>query len=438
MTTLLRPFDVARRAAVVAAGVLVASGAMAQVPLEQAVHDLESPDAAVRLRTVQLLKDARHPDSAIAVSKLAADVDDLVQLDAIAASLEFFLDDEVEPGPRGRRIPVLFGGRRSGAEAAFLGGASVLGTAPVPGEVLVALGVATRDDNPRVASEALYAFGTLASDLDGAPRLALQRTSASDLAALVSAVHPGLRRGAVRVIGRLYARAAGEAAVDETVGDALVSALNDTDGQVRSAAMEALGALRYDRSVKALSDLVRFYERGSGAEEALNALAHIAHPSSAELFTELLKHRQPGMRRVAVEGLARLGDAKATSVIDEALSREVDDSVMLAARFAAVVLTNRNLDPISEALFRGSLRDQAMTYLVEIASQRAALFLQQSMDPDERVRHDVTIALSSSTDPAAVQILERLSHDKDPQIARSAQRGLTRQRGPGAPKRRAA
>src|SRR5207253_1823470 len=145
------------------------------------------------------------------------------------------------------------------AEAAFSAGPLVLGARPVPPEVLTALRAAARDDNPRVALEALYAFGTLSSEPRGAARRELLRMSGLDLAAMIGVQDASKRFAALRVIGRLFARRAEDEGVDpsllQAVGDAAITALNDKDRAVRSAAMDALGSMRYERGLRALTDL---------------------------------------------------------------------------------------------------------------------------------------------------------------------------------------
>ena len=59
----------------------------AQVPYEQASRDLSSADASLRLRAVQMLKDAAYPEAAVPLAALVNDPRDEVQLEAIAAEL---------------------------------------------------------------------------------------------------------------------------------------------------------------------------------------------------------------------------------------------------------------------------------------------------------------------------------------------------------------
>ena len=82
-----------RRVASFAIGLLVLTAAslIAQVSFEQAMTDLSSADAGLRLRTAQMLKGAGYPEAAVPLSRLIVDPQDQVQLEAIAAELNIFL-----------------------------------------------------------------------------------------------------------------------------------------------------------------------------------------------------------------------------------------------------------------------------------------------------------------------------------------------------------
>ena len=57
--------------------------------------DLSSTDAGVRLRAVQMLKDAAYAEAAVPLAALVTDPQDEVQLEAIAAELNIFLAEQV-------------------------------------------------------------------------------------------------------------------------------------------------------------------------------------------------------------------------------------------------------------------------------------------------------------------------------------------------------
>src|SRR4051812_18871386 len=396
----------------------------AQIPFEEAAKNLTSADPATRLRAVQLLKETTFPEAAIPLAAAVTDPDDAVQFEAIAAELNIFLATPVVP----RKRVALVIEKRSAvqAEATFALGASALGGRPVPLQVLTALRTAARDDNPRVAIEALYAFGAVAVQPGGSIRRDLLRAAGPDIAAFIGSSDPAMRYAAVRVLGRVFAKRAGDETLESTVGDAVITALNDNDRAVKSAAMLALGAMRYERGMQALTALFTYYGKGDAAEAALDALAHIAHPSSAPLFTAQLASKSATVRGIAIAGLARLGDRTQLAAIQAVVDNDRDAVVMLAGAFAQVLLGNAPTDMVADWLGRPRMRDQAKRYLVEIAPGRTGSFGHQLLDSDPEIRLDVVDALGLAGDPAAIAAVEPLLQDLDPTVARAAERALAR------------
>jgi HEAT repeat protein len=403
-----------------------ASAVVAQVPFEQATRDLSNPDARTRLRAVRMLKEAAYPEAAVPLAALVTDPEDNVQLEAIWAELNIFLTERVIEK---KRVGLVIEKRnRIAAEAAFSGGPFALNGNPVPLEVLTALRAAVRDDNPRVALEALYAFGTLAGDSPTSARRELLAASGPEFAGMIGVPDPALRLAAARVIGRAFARHQSDAALAENVGDAVITALNDSDRDVRVAAMEALGAMRYERALQALNEMFQYYSRNVIGQSVLDALAHIGHVSSVPLFAIQLVGKNVALKLIAIEGLARIGDRGAASQIQASLARERNDAVLLAASFAAVLFSTSSIDAIAEALAKPKLREQAMQYLIELAPGRSAAFASLAQDPVARLRADVADVLGVSGDAAALPIVEPMMQDRDPQVVRSAGRAVARLR----------
>lgn len=398
----------------------------AQVPFEQAVHDLASADPATRLRTVQMLKQAAYPDAAIPLASLIRDQQDEIQLEAIAAELNIFTADLIVAN--NRRGFAADRRQSMSAESVFSAGPLAIGTRPVPSEVLTALRSGVYFENPRVCIEAVYALGVLGAEPDGRARRELLRATGPDLATLAGASNSDLRHTAVRVIGRLFARRPDDGPIETTVGDAVVVALNDNDRAVRVAAMQALGTMQYERGVEALIVLFRYYGKGEPAEAALDALARIAHPSSAPLLATQLLSSNAALRGIAIEGLARLGDPSKLADIRLVLNREGNAGVALAGAFALASLGNASTDRIAGSLTRPKLREQAKQYLIELAPGRAPAFARHLLNPSEQIRFDVVDALGLSGDPAAIPVVEPLTKDRDPRVARAAERAVARLR----------
>jgi HEAT repeat protein len=403
--------------------------ASAQVPFEQALADLASPDTATRLRTAKMLKDAAYPESAAPLAKLIVDPQDSVQLEAIAAELNIFIAEKIVPRKRvgfivELRTPVA-------ADAIFSTGPLAVGPRPVPGEVLDALRTAARDDNPRVRLEALYAFGVLAVQPGGDVRRALLRASGPDLAAMIGAVDPSHRYAALQVIGRLFERRPHDEPIDQNVGDAVISALNEKEPALQAAAMQALGAMRYERAVQGLMDLFQYHSKGAIAESALDAIAHIAHPSSVSLLVAQLASKNAVLKGTAIEGLARAGDRIRLGDVQSAIRTDRNGSVQLAGSLASVTLSESgggDMAPIVEALANPRLREQARWYLIEVAPGRTQAFTRFVQDPDPFVRTALVDALGLSGEGAAIALVQPMASDKDVQVARAVERALARLR----------
>jgi HEAT repeat protein len=235
-----------------------------------------------------------------------------------------------------------------------------------------------------------------------------------------------MRYASVRVIGRLFARRAGDGPIESTVGDAVITALNDNDRAVKVAAMLALGAMRYERGVQALTDLFSYYGKGELAEAALYGLSQIAHQTSAPLFIAQLSSKTTPLRGIAIEGLARVGDRANLAAIQGVLDKEHDQGVTLAGAFALVLLGNGTTDSVADWLGRPRLRDQAKRYLIEMAPGRTGAFAHQLLDSDPQIRIDTIDALGLAGDPAAIAVLEPLTKDRDPQVGRAAERAVAR------------
>jgi HEAT repeat protein len=132
------------------------------------------------------------------------------------------------------------------------------------------------------------------------------------------------------------------------------------------------------------------------------------------------------MKRAAVEGLARMDAAAALAAAEEVLSRDRSDPLRLARAFASAQLRGGSLEEIVLALKRSALRDQALGYLIELASGRAAAFGRHAQHPDATIRRDIADALGVSGDPAARPILDTLARDGDPQVSQAAARAAMR------------
>jgi HEAT repeat protein len=373
-----------------------------------------------------MLKESAYEEAAVPLAPLIGDRLDEVQFEAIAAELNIFLG---EPIVSRRRVGLIVERRASiSAYEIFEMGPLAIGSRTVPVEVLDALRKAARDDNPRVRLEAVYAFGALAVEAGGSRRVRLLAESGPDLAAMTGAADPYHRYAAVRVLGRVFARRRLDPPIDPAVGDAVIGMLNDTDESMQRAAMQALGAMRYDRAVSGLMDLFQYFGKGDLAEATLDAIARIAHPASVPLLTTQLASASDLLKATSVEGLARGGDPAKLAEIQAAVGLDRAESLQLARDFASVMLSDATLDRLVEAMARSRTRDRALSYLIEAAPGRTERFGRHLQDPDPAVRAALVGVLGQSDDPAAIVLLQPIGADPDQQVSRAVAQAMARLR----------
>src|SRR5262249_12228827 len=205
----------------------------------------------------------------------------------------------------------------------------------------------------------------------GAARREMLVASGPDIATLIGAPDPAMRYAAVRVLGRVLTPRPGDAEIESTVGDAVIAALNDSDRAVKSAAMDALGEMRYDRAVQALTDLFQYYGKGESAEAAFDALARIANAASVPLFTAQLSGRSSALRGTAIEGLARAGDAATIADIQTAAGADRSGAIALAAAVANARPADGPLDRVVEGRAKSRAGHQARENLAWLPPGRA-------------------------------------------------------------------
>ena len=173
-------------------------------------------------------KAAGYPEAAVPIAPVILDPFDEMQLEAIAAELNIFLADKVMPR---RRVGLLVEVRKP-----YCGGADFcrrpVGDRRDPraggGGDRAGHGFA-RSERPRRGRGALCVRRRWPEKSRAADRPAVLAQSGPILAATIGATDPMLRLAAIRVIGRVFARRPGDPPIDETVGDAVIMALNDRE-----------------------------------------------------------------------------------------------------------------------------------------------------------------------------------------------------------------
>jgi HEAT repeat protein len=284
-----------------------------------------------------------------------------------------------------------------------------------PAELVTSLLQAVDDDNSRVRLEAIYAAGIVA-------RAPLPPADVERLKKALDHYDPAVRAGAARVIGRVGVSGTAEA---------LLKAVNDSQADVRYAAMRALGSIRDQRAVSALSDQLAFYKKGEGAYSAIQALAQIASPASIPVFRERLADKDPFIRRAAAEGLGRTADAESMDALETLATTDDSSMVRLAGVFALQKLGRAvNLGRIADLMASPKVTVQGQDYLVELGPAVAPTAVARLQDPDADVREAMADVLGAVGDESSIAALETAAKDRDPSVAAAAKRAIARLRAP--------
>ncbi|MGE3189114.1 MAG: hypothetical protein AB7N90_05490, partial [Vicinamibacterales bacterium] len=302
---------------------LLAASLATQVSFEAAVAALAAPSAAARLDALAALEASGYPEALAPVAALARDPDDAVQRRALAALLGLARPGRVAGGPA-----------RAFDEA-------VTPAVSVPPGVFDPVAVAMGDASPGVRIDAAYTFAVLAGrPARGVPAPALA-AAARALGVMLGDGDAGVRVAAGRAAGHLFradlAAVPPAGPMPAPLADALVAAMNQPDETEELVAMQALGFAREPRALVALTERYRYHAAEGhrlGAAGALDALAHLARPESVPLFEALLAGGSPLERRLANEGLARMGDPARLPAQAAAAAGARDGQVRLALLYA--------------------------------------------------------------------------------------------------------
>ncbi len=153
----------------------------------------------------------------------------------------------------------------------------------------------------------------------------------------------------------------------------LVRLLGDADWRVRKTAVEALAARGGPEIIAALIDRLHSHDNAGARNSAIEALVRIGR-DAVDALLPLLRHRDPDVRKFAVDILGDIGDRRATSGLITGLA-DKDENVGVACAEALGKLRDpAAVDPLLACLnqsTRGWLDYAAAEALGAIGDQRA-------------------------------------------------------------------
>jgi HEAT repeat protein len=368
----------------------------AVAPLAAAIND---PEPKVRLEVVRALRELRDVSGVPALVAAMKDPAPQIREEAIGTVVEVYAERE-----------------RSGAVASFLeifsdeyDRSSVQPFTNVDAGVYPALAEALRDEDRDIRRSAAYAIGIL----DG-------RSVVRDLVTVLQDPDPDVRGAAATAIGKIGG---------PEDGKALIPLLSDESTSVRNRTLQAIGVLKVRGAGPALREMYDANRRKDLGLRVLACLSRIGDPAQAGLFRELVEDPDPETRRLAVEGLGRVGDAGYLEGLKKDFQRERNDELKLSYAFALTLLGDRAfLDTIVLSLPSRTLGRRSRDYLLEMGRGILPDLYPYLSDPDATVRAELCDIIGASGEADAIGKLTPLVSDPSTKVADRANRAVERLR----------
>ncbi len=235
---------------------------------------------------------------------------------------------------------------------------------------------------------------------------------------------------------------------DPEGGVALIPLIWDPDKKVHDEAIFALGRLKVESAVPALTELynsgVRERKKILGGlvpvsrsddlrRKTLEALAYIGDPGSRPIFIEAIADERAAFRRNGAEGLGRIGDSALVPTLTSMFQREEDPEVILAVSFALFRLGGEEHLP---ELVDQINTDQVYFYLLELepdeVSKLHPLLPLHTRDPAIQAR--LLDVIGQRGDASSLEVVQPLTRSENADVISSANVALRRLQGrhPGA------
>ena len=238
---------------------------------------------------------------------------------------------------------------------------------------------ALKDPSPRIRAHAAEAVSQLMNESIARSK---GEQAAAQLALLLSDSSVDVRRHAIQAL-KDYERA--------RPVEAFLTALRDTDKDVRSAAAEALGQTEDPRGLQPLIGMLQQDKSADVRHQAAHALGHLKDRRAADALAVAVRDANADVRMAAIESLGELELSDAPQALIDAMKDENRD-VRQAAANAAAQIGDPKAVPALVVLLRDNdadVRSQAVEALSEIrdtAAINALVAAMQSTDPNVRKR----------------------------------------------------
>jgi HEAT repeat protein len=221
---------------------------------------------------------------------------------------------------------------------------------------------------------------------------------------------------------------------DKSAGPRVVFLLHDMDEKVQVAAIEDAGVLDVQSAAPELRRVLETTTNKKVRRASLSSLAMLPAPENRELILPYLTDKDENLRSSAAEGLGRIADKRDIAALQDLFDTDKRMLPHLSSAFALVYLGKTEVNDASPLghlmgqLNSKSYRGVALPFLCELVRMeevRRPLYgaMQSPMTADQKT--GLASALGQSRARDALEPLQTLAKDTDPQVSLAATQGLT-------------
>jgi HEAT repeat protein len=214
---------------------------------------------------------------------------------------------------------------------------------------------------------------------------------------------------------------------DRSIGPQLVNLLDSQSTDVKRQAAVTVGVLKVQEAVAKLQAIYEHNPDKGTRAAALEGLACLGNPASVNLFHQALWRSEDELRILGAEGLGRAGQAESLPDLEKAALADRNAEARLAIAFAITSLGK--MDHLNDLVAELDSRERgnlARAYLVELARKPEFLpRLYPFLESDKAgIRRGLCTVLMYAGDASSIAPLEKLSQDRDTDVATEALRAL--------------
>lgn len=219
---------------------------------------------------------------------------------------------------------------------------------------------------------------------------------------------------------------------DESVAPRIFFLLHDFDPKVQVAAIETTGLLQNKQALPDLTSVLKTSKDAKVRRAALEAISMLPSPENRDLYVQYLQDKDDKLRGSAAEGLGRLKDPANLPLLDKAWQDEGKTSPRLSIAFGLVMMGKTEFSEFSPLQYlvnnlnSASYDGVAEPFLVELArNEQVRHSLYKPVETGTKAEKiGLAHVLARSGDASSVPVLEKLSNDPDPDVAKEGLRAL--------------